>query len=89
MEIKIKGTSDNGNVELKAKIPVIGGGPVFPCVDIDTQIPFTAEECAVTPLTMPFLQLDNGDFIPLVFFGAGEASLKINKTTETFTGTIK
>lgn len=84
MEITVKGKSDSGKVKLEVEIPVVDGDPVYGCLDLITYEPIVCPPRPWPDNVIPYLELENGDFIPIVFFGAGEATLEIGETEEAF-----
>lgn len=82
LKLTVKGEIENGKIELTVNIPINSGSPGLGCIDgygfgdlID---------CPASPWSdeiVPFLELENGDFIPIFFAGEGDATLKIGKET--------
>ncbi|MFC1755270.1 hypothetical protein ACFL96_18095 [Thermoproteota archaeon] len=88
LKLNVTGKSESSKTQtqLTVNIPIDSGSPGLGCIDgygLGELIP-----CPTTPWSediVPFLELENGDFIPIFFAGEGEATLKIGKETTTYT----
>ncbi len=77
MKLGIVIKTDSGPVNLQMNLPVIGGDPVYGCLDQATYELITCPPRPWSSNILPYLELENGDFIPIIFFGTGQANLNI------------
>jgi hypothetical protein len=82
MKILLSGKSEIGHFELKMDVPVVGGDPIFGCLDLLLSEPVSCPSAPWAPNIIPYLELENGDFIPIIFFGGGEVVLEIGKSKD-------
>ena len=83
LKLTVEGKSENDKIELTVDIPINRGSPGLGCIDGTETLVECPSKDTWTPSDnlLPFLELPNGDFIPMVFFGVGDVTLNVGKET--------